>query len=175
LEETKIRKSYKLIVITLFVFLAFSFCLTSEHTVFAQSDQATLKLQTANNAIDGAFTAVQAAEKAGANVTGLLGQLDVAGGVLAQAKNSYQGGDLNAAAVEADRVLPIAQAVTISAQEAKQAALVSGTNAFWLTIAFTLIGASVFVLVLFLVWRRYKRGYMKKLFDSKPELTENAV
>ena len=162
-------------MVTSFVFLALSLCLTSENIVFAQTDQATLKLQAANNAIDGAFTAVQGAEKDGANVTGLLGQLDIAGGVLAQAENSYQSGDLNSAAVEADRVLPMAQAVTVSAQDAKQAALVSGMNAFWLTIAFTLLGASAFVLILFLVWSRYKRRYMKKLFDSKPELTENAA
>jgi hypothetical protein len=115
------------------------------------------------------------AEKAGANVTGLLVQLNVAAGDLAQAENSYRAGDSNTAAVQADNVLPIAQEVTTSAQDAKQAALVSGQNSFWFTIAFTAIGAIVFVLVLFLVWRRFKRGYMEKLPGLKPEVAENTA
>ena len=115
------------------------------------------------------------AEKAGANVTGLLAQLNTAAGVLAQAENSFRTGDFNTAATQADSVLPIAQEVTNSAQDAKQTAVVSGQNAFWFTIAFTEIGASVFVLVLFLVWRRFKRGYKKKLLGLKPEVVENTA
>jgi hypothetical protein len=104
----------------------------------------------------------------------LLAQLSVAGGFLAQAENSYRAGDFNLAVVQADSVLPIAQEVTTAAQDAKQTALVSGQNAFWLTIAFTEVGASIFVLLLFLVWRSIKRGYMKKFLGSNPEVTENA-
>jgi hypothetical protein len=115
------------------------------------------------------------AEKAGANVTGLLAQLNVAAGVLAQAENSFRTGDFNTSATQVDSVLPIAQEVTNSAQDAKQTALVSGQNAFWFTIAFTEIGASVFVLVLFLVWRRFKRGYIKKSLGLKPEVVENTA
>ena len=144
------------------------------HFADAQTDQTESKLQAANGAVEQAFNAVLDAEKVGANVTGLLAQLNVAAGVLAQAENSFRTGDFNTSATQADSVLPIAQEVTNSAH-AKQAALVSGQNAFWFTIAFTEIGASVFVLVLFLVWRRFKRGYMKKLFGLKPEVVENTA
>jgi len=51
---------------------------------------ATLRLQAANTAVDGAFNAVLAAEKAGAKVTGLLVQLNVAEGGLAGAENAYR-------------------------------------------------------------------------------------
>jgi len=77
-------------------------------------------------------------------------------------------GDQNAAAAQANHVLPIAQEVTTAAQTAKQTAIVAGKNAFWQTIAFTGIGASIFVFALFLFWRRFKRGYVKRLFESKP-------
>jgi CHASE3 domain sensor protein len=87
---------------------------------------------------------------------------------LAQAENSYRTGDSNTAAAQAETVLPIAQAVTTSAQEAKSTALVSSQNAFWSTIAFTVIGAFVFVLALFLVWRWFKRSYIKSLSEAKP-------
>ena len=150
--------------------LAFCSCLFGEQYVFAQTDQTASKLQAANTAIDGAFNAVLDAEKAGANVTGLLAQLNVAEGDLAQAENSYRTGDSNTAAAQADNVLPIAQEVTTAAQEAKQTALVSGQNAFWSTMAFTVIGAFVFVLALFLVWRWFKRSYIKSLSEAKPEV-----
>jgi hypothetical protein len=133
------------------------------------------KLQAANAAIDGAFNAVLGAEKAGANVTDLLAQLNIAGGDLAQAENSYRTGNFSAAAIQADSVLPIAQGITASAQNAKQTALVSAQNSFWFTIAFTGIGASLFVLVLFKVWNRLKRGYKKKLLGLKPEVVGNGT
>lgn len=155
--------------------MAFGSCLYSGHYVFAQTDQTTSKLQAANTAVERAFNIVLDAEKAGANVADLLAQLNVAAGDLAQAENSYRAGDFNKAAIQADKVLPIAQEVTTSAQDAKQTALVSGQNGFWLTIAFTAIGAFIFVLVLFLAWRRFKRGYMKKLLGLKPEVVENAA
>jgi hypothetical protein len=109
-----------------------------------------------------------AAEKAGANVTGLLVKLNTAASVLAQAENSYRTGDNNAALAQADSVLSITQEVTTAAQNAKQTALISSQNAFWQMIALTAIGASMFLLVLFLVWRRFKRGYFESLSGSKP-------
>ena len=127
-------------------------------------------LQAANTAIEQAFNAVYDAEKAGANVTGLLAQLNAAEADLAQAENSYRTGDSNTAVAQANSVLPIAQEVTTAAQNAKQTATVSGQNAFWSTIAFTVIGAFVFVLALFLVWRRFKRSYIKSLSEAKPEV-----
>ena len=150
--------------------IAFGTSFFTMHYTFAQTDQTESKLQAANIAVEQAFNAVWGAEKAGANVTGLLVQLNVAAGVLAEAENSYRTGDSNTAAVQADSVLPIAQEVTASAQDAKQTALVSGQNAFWFTIAFTVIGSFVFVLVLFLVWRWVKRIYINNLSQAKPEV-----
>ena len=162
-------------MVSLFIFLAFGSCFYSGHYVFAQTDQTASKLQAANNAVDGAFSAVWDAEKAGANVTGLLVQLNVAAGDLAQAENSYRTGDSNTAATKADSALSIAQQVSASAQSVKHNASVSGQTAFWLTIAFSEVGAPVFVLGLFLVWRRYKRGYMEKFPGLKPEVVEDTA
>jgi len=136
--------------------------------VFAQTDQIASYLQADNTAVNQAFSAVLDAEKAGANVTSLQAQLNNVAGNLAQAENSYLSGNYSAAATQADKVLPIAQQVTIHAQEAKQAATVSRQDVFWSTIAFTVIGSIVFVLVLFLVWRWFKRRYINNLSESKP-------
>jgi len=120
----------KLLAVTLFVFSVLGSCLFGGHYVFAQTDQTSSKLQAANTAVDEAFDAVLDAENAGANVTGILVQLNVAEGDLAQAENSYRTGDSNTAATQADNVIPIAQEVTTAAQEAKQIASVSSQNAF---------------------------------------------
>ncbi len=151
-------------------FLSFGSCFFSERDVFAQTDQTPSTLQAANLAVSNAFSAVLDAEKAGANVTDLIAQLNNASGILAGAENSYRSGDSNTAAAQADSVLPIAQQVTVAAQNAKQTATVSGQNAFWSTIAFTVIGSIVFVLALFLVWRWFKRRYTNNLSQAKPEV-----
>jgi Na+/H+ antiporter NhaC len=66
--------------------------------------------------------------------------------------------------------LPIAQQVISAAQNAKQTAQVTAQNSFYATIAFTVIGSIIFVFVLFMVWRRLKRNYIKNLSEAKPEL-----
>jgi CHASE3 domain sensor protein len=157
----------------LLILLAFSVCFLSGQQAFAQADQATSKLQVANNAVNQAFNAVLDAEKAGANVTDLLAQINIAQSILAQAENSYRTGNNNIATAQADSALPIAQQVTRDAQNAKQTAIVSSQNAFWSTIALTVIGVFVFLLVLFLVWRRFKRNYIERLSEAKPELVSN--
>ena len=70
-------------------------CLLNVNQATAQIDQTTSKLQVANTAVNQAFSAVLDAEKAGANVTDLLFQLNYAQDVLAKAENSYRIGDLN--------------------------------------------------------------------------------
>jgi predicted PurR-regulated permease PerM len=139
----------------------------------AQTDQTSSKLQAANTAVNQAFTAVSDAEKAGATVTGLLSQLSYADNVLATAENSYRAGDLTKAGTQADSVLPMAQQIIASAQSAKQTATVNTQNATYTTIASTVIGSIVFVLVLLLVWRRFKGYYIKNLSEAKPELVSN--
>jgi len=159
----------KLLTLTLLALLMLSMCL-SIYAATAQTDQTTLKLLAANTAVNRAFNATLDAEKAGANVTDLLFQLNYAAGILANAENSYQTGDFNKAAIQADSVLPIAQQVTTAAQSAKQNALVSGQNAFWTSIILSIVGVVVFVLVLFWVWRRFKQNYIERLSEAKPEV-----
>jgi CHASE3 domain sensor protein len=161
LEETKINSYYKLLLVILFGFLAFSSFFCSNSCVFAQTDQTDSKLQAADTAVDQAFSALLEAEKAGANVTDLLVQLNNAADILAQAENSYRTGDINTAEAQADSILPIVQEITTIAQADKQTASVSSQNAFRSTIVFTLVGVFVFVLVLILFWLWFKRRYIR--------------
>jgi CHASE3 domain sensor protein len=163
----------KFLVANLLVILILSSTISGSGFTNAQTDDATTRLEAASSAVEQAFNAVLSAEKAGANVTGLLEQLNVATALLAQADNSYRAGDSSTAMTQADNVLPITNQITIDAQNAKQNAIVSSQNAFWSTIALTVIGVFVFVLVLFLVWRKFKRNYIKSLSEAKPELVSD--
>ena len=162
----------KLSTLTLLALLMLSMCF-SIYAATAQTDQTTLKLLAANDAVKQAFIEVLDAEKAGANVTDLLVQINTAQNILAQAENTYRLGDTNAAETQADNVLPIAQQITLDAQSAKQTATISNQNAYWTTITLTIVGIFIFVLVLFWVWRRFKQNYIKRLSEAKPELVSN--
>jgi hypothetical protein len=158
--------------IILLALLILSICFLGLNTAFAQTNQADSKLQAANNSVNQAFNAVLDAEKAGATVTDLLAQLNTAADILAQAENSYRAGDINASIAKANSLLPITQEIANNAQVLKQSAIVNTQNNFWSTIIFTVVIAVVFVLVLFFVWRWFKRNYMKRLSESKPEVTD---
>jgi CHASE3 domain sensor protein len=159
-------------IIPLLVVLMLSICILSVQEATAQTDQITSRLQVANTAVNQAFNAVLDAEKAGANVTDIMFRLNYAMGILAQAENSNRTGYFNRAATQADSILPLAQQITTTAQNAKQTAIVSNQNTFWSTITLTAIGVFVFFLVLFLIWRLLKRKYIKGLSEAKPEVVK---
>jgi hypothetical protein len=156
LEEKQVSKSGKFFAILSVLIVAFS-CIYSAHFVSSLTYQNTPKLQAANIAVEQAFHAVLNAENAGANITGLLVQLNVADKDLAQAENAYRSVESNIDQGQINNVLQVAQKVTIEAQNARQNALATNQNSFVLTLAFSVIGGFVFVEALFLVWRRFKR------------------
>jgi hypothetical protein len=162
---------HKILQPTLLALLILNLCVLCIYPAAAQTDRAASKLEMAQTRVNQAFVAVLDAEKAGANITDLLVQLNIAQGILAQAENSNRIGDINATTNYADSVIPLTQQVTGAAQNAKQVALVSSQNAFLSTIALAVIGAIVFVLILLLVWRKFKQYYIKNLSEAKPEVT----
>jgi hypothetical protein len=66
----------KLLSTSFLAILTLSLCILCVYPSAAQIDQTTSKLQVANAAVNQAFNGVLDAEKAGANVTGLLAQLN---------------------------------------------------------------------------------------------------
>ena len=156
-------------LIALIILLAIIICSTAQ----AQANDTTSKLQLANTAVEQAFNEVLSAEKAGANVTSLLNQLNVASGLLAQAENAYRTGNSSTAANSAEAVLPIAQQVATAAENAKEKATASAAQtSVLLTIVFTVSGAVAFILLLFIAWRWLKRKYIKTFSKTKPVATK---
>jgi hypothetical protein len=132
-------------------------------------------IQAANSSINQAFANVLDAEKAGGNVTQLLAKLNSAGEFLAEADNAYRSGNLANVTSEAENARLMADQVNSNALSLLNASIGGSQNSFVLTLIFSVDGVFVFVVVLLLVWRRFKRGYMKKLHGLKPEVVENAA
>jgi hypothetical protein len=163
----KIRGKFHLTSLLILLALAFSLGVES---AFAQSNPAAT-LQTANDEINGAFNAVLAAEKSGANVTNLADRLSVGADFLAQAEMAFRKGDSNTAVSKANEAISVAGEVNLSAQSAQISASTSAQNAFLITIGASVAGCVVLVLVLFFVWRRIRKNYVRDFGAARPEVT----
>ena len=162
--------SCKQLTIKFLIALMLNLCFLSIYPAAAQTDQTAIELQSVNIAVGKAFNAVLDAEKVGANVTSLLTQLNDANNQLAQAENAYRTGDITAASNKADAALSIALKVTKAAQNTQESTKVSIQTADNSTLAFSVGGAVVFVIVLILVWLWFKQRYTNSLSDKRPEV-----
>jgi hypothetical protein len=156
------------------MFLALTMLFASSTSlVIAQSDQAQSKIQAADSAVNKAFQAIVKAEKAGANVTDLLAQLNIAADLLAQAENAYTSGDLSLATSKADSAVALAFQVNSAAAAAEKDAAVATQDNLLTTVIFSVVGSAIFVVALFIVWRWFKGNYIKRLSGSKPEVVQS--
>jgi hypothetical protein len=158
------------VAIMALVVLSSSFCSLSPAS--AQSGQTLSKPMAAINAVNDAFNAVVAAEKAGANVKVLLDQLNIASNLLAEAEMAYNKGDAELVASKSKLVLPIASQVRNDAVAHMNAGLAASQNAPLITVSLSIWSAAAFVASLFLVWRWLKKRYFENIFDAKPEVQE---
>jgi len=126
-------------------------------------------IEQAELSIEKAFDKVLAAEEAGGNVTALILKLNSAGELLASAQNAYQSGNIANAKDDAVTAQLIADQVASDASTLIDSSITSGRVNFLTTAIFSLVGASLFLIILFLVWRSVKRSYMRKLDRLKPE------
>jgi hypothetical protein len=120
-----------------------------------------------------AFNATLDAERAGANVSGLIVRLDEAGSMLEEAEIALKNGDSSGAANNASLCIGIAASVNSTAAALKTSALVDASTLFWRYLTFSVVSIVVFVIVLAYVWRWFKRSYLKKALQMKPEVAAN--
>jgi hypothetical protein len=146
--------------------------LSGANEVKAEATQTPSQLIEADNALKQAFAAVLEAEQAGANVAGLLGRLSDGANLLAQAEMAYRVGDFSGAIDKATGVFASASEVETDAINAKNAALIKSQNDVWSIVAISDVAGFSFILLMFLIWIWFKKNYIKKLRNSKPEVTQ---
>jgi len=142
------------------------------HGVFVVrgADEASSSVGEADVAVRRAFNATLDAERAGANVSGLILRLNEAGGILAEAEIALKDGNSSEAASKAGQCIRIAQSVKSDADVLKASALDEAQTVFWTSLTFSVVGIVVFVVVLALVWRWFKGGYVRRMLSMKPEV-----
>ena len=165
----------KQVVVAMFTIIFVIAVVSSSYVSFAKASNETESLNAANSSINQAFANVLAAEEAGANVTEPLAKLNDAGSLLAQADNSYHAGNLANVISDANKARSIANQVNTEAISIRDDTITRSQNSLLLTLLFSLWGALIFVVVVLLVWRRFKRHYMEKMLNLKPTGVENTT
>lgn len=133
-------------------------------------DEAVLRVGEADDALGLAFVAVSGAEGAGADVSGLLVRLNVASGLYSSAELALQSGNYSLAVEKAGDCVGLADGVFGDAGVLKAAALDAAAG-WWRVVVFSVVGASVFVGVLAVVWVLVRRRYAGSVLGLKPEVT----
>jgi hypothetical protein len=145
------------------------------HACFAASSaDAEEALSNAEENLASAYVHIAEAERAGANISELLERLVYAGGLLAEAKNSYSTGDYEKAYSLAINCSSAVNNIALEASDLK----LKGEEAYGEKLMFTAgissVGLSVlFVLSLF-AWRFLRRWYVKRVLEMKPIVEDKA-
>jgi len=160
-----------LILLVLFAFMTPVFVFKA--TATDGEDAASSAIKKAEEVMVLAYQAVLEAERAGANTSGLLNRLNVAGEYLARAHILYRVGDLDDAARFADLCFENAEKVKPEAEWLGNTARVeSGVR-----LRFTMVGSVLSVCLIgvagFLSWRVFKRRYYQRVMRMKPEVASD--
>jgi hypothetical protein len=164
-----LNKRISHLVIGLF-FLATILLILNATTVAAIDE--TAKIEAANTSINQAYVSILAAEKSGGNITSLVNQLNIANDLLSQAENNFHAGIIENVSNYADNARLIANQVNTDAIVLQKASDASARENLFFTAFFTLDALVIWIFVIFVVWRKIKSRYVKRLYDLKPEVKE---
>jgi membrane protein implicated in regulation of membrane protease activity len=163
-----LRQFLAVALLVLAVLALLAFCAVRVPSV--RGDENSSSLGDADAALRQAFAIVLDAESAGANVSGLILRLNEAGIVLSKAEIALGNGNSSEAANEAGQCVGIADGVKNDAVALKASTLDEARTTFRTYLIFSVVSVAVFVVVLAVVWRRFRRGYVGKALGAKPEV-----
>lgn len=155
------------------VFLVFSPSLIHLSFYVAANDEASSAISKAEDKLKMAFEAVLEAEKVGVSVSALIGRLNEAGRILAEAESAYKAGAFSKAIAMAEECSILADSVIGDASNLHERAIVNAQAAFWNNLAISIFGGAAFLIALFFAWGWFKRAYMKRMLNMKPEVSVN--
>ena len=158
----------KFLVFSVFLFLLLTF---SFPWVGASSeDVVPLEVIEAEDILGLAYEAVLEAEEAGANVSGLLGRLDLGGEYLAEAYVWVRLGDSENAGRFAGLCVEVVGAVRGEAVGLKSEAHGLWELDFLVRMIWSVGGVVVVGVVGFVVWRVFRRRYLRRVLGLRPEV-----
>jgi len=146
---------------------------TTEILAANSEDTAATSIEGAENALVSAHQAVLEAEQVGANVSGLLAQLNDAGEFLAKAHMAHTLGDFDEAIRLASLCSEISESVKDEADEMRVKAYDLRVMGSWLTMSVSLVGVVVVSFGSFWGWRVFKRRYIRRVLKMKPGVAKD--
>jgi len=156
-----------------FVFSVFLFLLLSVSIRWVSAvdeDVVALDIAEAEEVLGSAYGAVLEAEEAGANVSGLLGRLNVGGEYLAEAYVWIRLGVFENASRFAGLCREVVEDVKGEAFGLRDEAERLGEADFVVRMVGSAVGVVVVLIVGFVVWRVFRRHYHKKVLGLRPEV-----
>lgn len=155
--------------------LAFTFLFILTISVFAlvcaaDSDEAALTIERAEDVVVSSYQVALEAESAGANVSILLDRLNEAGELLAKARVSYRVGDFDGAVRFAELSEEIGENVRVDTLRVKDLAVYKTVNRFWWTLVRSIVGVAIVVILSFFGWLIFKGRYYRRVLRMRPEV-----
>jgi len=156
------------------VLLVLFFCLPLVFHVSAVDIEGpvTSSISQAEDALVLAYEAVLEAEQAGANVAGLLFQLNVAGENLAKARMLYDGGLFDEAARFTGYSYGNSSYVVVEASELESLAVEKANLRLQVTVIISVAGVGVIACISVAGWVLFKGWYRKRVLKMKPEVVK---
>jgi len=158
------------------VLLIFLICVStfiSAGFASTNKEEAAAAIKDAEEVLVEAYQTVSTAESAGANVSSLFEELDVAGNFLAQANTSYRIGDFEGAQSFARNSLQIGSQVYIDAFRFKSLAETKANQYLLYSTILSIVGVGVVIVFSLLGWRAFKRYYYNRVLKMRPEVLLN--
>jgi hypothetical protein len=121
---------------------------------------------------DVALSAIDGAEEAGVDVSGLLVRLNDCGELLVEARVAYGLGDFDEAVGFAGLCSEVGESVEGDAVDLRLGAQGSRVAELWLTLAGSLVGVVVVLFVGFFGWGVVKRRFVRRVLEMRVEVGE---
>lgn len=131
-------------------------------------DIALSAISRAESTMGSAYESVLKAERAGANVSGLLNRLNDGVQALSKALMSYTVDDFNDAILSADLCHDSVVGIQGEAGELRELAVAESDRRLLLTHGASILGSGLAVLGGVLSWRLFKRWYYRRVLRMKP-------
>ena len=133
-------------------------------------DVAAGDISNAEQSLSQAFVAVLDAEKAGANVSGLLNRLNDGADLLSQSRVAFDDGSFDEAARLANSSTGVSGEVWDEAARFSVEASDAAVDRGWLFLAVSIVAVSIALVASIFGYRYFKRYYYRRLLRMKPRV-----
>ena len=161
------------VIAALFVLFTFVSSVSALGIKAASVEESTLSaVEGVEETVADAYGAVLEAERAGADVSGLLNRLNEAGGYLALARMCLRTGNLEGAVGNASLSVQALDGLADDADVLREEAVKESGERAWMAIGGSAVGVVAVVCGGWLGWRWFKKRYYERTLEMGPEVVE---